>query len=279
MGPRLTLPVLVHFSPSRAFLFPLARDPKELADQCYQTGGVCVIAPWSKLKQKLGWPRQVGKDGSKRPPEPADVIRKLVTEIGQVRAVAWGEKPPWQGALTLESRLHRLIAVPAPRHSSRVLCRRSLPSKACLPIPTRRTPSDPVSTRLTHSPHPLYSCSYSAPEMCIVCASLDAGYALSPLPRSAPDRRGGACIRRVPPISADLLMPSGGKNTASSPRVVPVAQYRYLGRRAPPFRFPKELACPPYHTTLPIIILSTIYDSSLLPQNRPENAVALFGKQ
>lgn len=62
----------------------ITMDPKELADQCYQTGGVCVIAPWNKLKNKLAWPRQMGRDGSKKPPEPADIIRKLVTEIGQV---------------------------------------------------------------------------------------------------------------------------------------------------------------------------------------------------
>lgn len=65
-------------------LYNISIDPKELADQCYQTGGVCVIAPWNRLKQKLAWPRQAGRDGSKRPPEPADVIRKLVTEIGQI---------------------------------------------------------------------------------------------------------------------------------------------------------------------------------------------------
>jgi hypothetical protein len=59
-------------------------DPKELADQCYQTGGVCVIAPWNRLKQKLGWPRHAAKDGSQRPPEASDVMRKLTTEIGQV---------------------------------------------------------------------------------------------------------------------------------------------------------------------------------------------------
>lgn len=65
----------------------ITMDPKELADQCYQTGGVCVIAPWSKLKNKLAWPRQTGRDGSKKPPEPADILRKLVTEIGQVSSI------------------------------------------------------------------------------------------------------------------------------------------------------------------------------------------------
>lgn len=59
-------------------------DPKELADQCYQTGGVCVVSPLSKLKNKLAWSSKSSRDGSKRPPEPADVLRKLVTEIGQI---------------------------------------------------------------------------------------------------------------------------------------------------------------------------------------------------
>lgn len=59
-------------------------DPKELADQCYQTGGICVVGPWQKLKTKLAWPRQTGRDGSRRPPEPTDVLRKVVTEIGQI---------------------------------------------------------------------------------------------------------------------------------------------------------------------------------------------------
>lgn len=35
----------------------------------------------------------------------------------------------------------------------------------------------------------------------------------------------------------------------------------------------------PFLITLPIIILSTIYDPRLLPQSRPKSAVALFGKQ
>lgn len=62
----------------------ITMNPKELADQCYQTGGVCVISPWNKLKNKLAWPRQAGRDGSKKPPEPTDVLRKVGSEIGQI---------------------------------------------------------------------------------------------------------------------------------------------------------------------------------------------------
>ncbi|PWN31851.1 uncharacterized protein FA14DRAFT_182638 [Meira miltonrushii] len=62
----------------------LSIDPKEVADQCYQTGGVCVVTPLARLKQTLAWPRQVGRDASKRAPEPADVLRKIITEIGQI---------------------------------------------------------------------------------------------------------------------------------------------------------------------------------------------------
>lgn len=62
----------------------LSIDPKEVADQCYQTGGVCVVTPLARLKQTLAWPRQVGRDATKRAPEPADVLRKIITEIGQI---------------------------------------------------------------------------------------------------------------------------------------------------------------------------------------------------
>lgn len=59
-------------------------DPKELADQCYQTGGVCAVGPWNKIKQRLQWPRQAGRDGIKKPPEASAVLRALFMEIGSV---------------------------------------------------------------------------------------------------------------------------------------------------------------------------------------------------
>ncbi|CEH16789.1 BTB/POZ fold [Ceraceosorus bombacis] len=59
-------------------------DPKELESQCYQTGGVCIISPLTKLKQKLAWPRQANRDGSRKPIESRDVMTKLLTEIGQI---------------------------------------------------------------------------------------------------------------------------------------------------------------------------------------------------
>ncbi|PWN27299.1 hypothetical protein BDZ90DRAFT_174980 [Jaminaea rosea] len=62
----------------------LAIDPKELSDQCYQTGGVCAVGPWQRLKKRLTWPRSTGRDGGKRPPEPNDCLKYLAIELSQI---------------------------------------------------------------------------------------------------------------------------------------------------------------------------------------------------
>jgi hypothetical protein len=82
----------------------IVMDPKVLESQCFQTGGICCIAPWSHLRTKLAWPRVADKDGSKKPPEPADVLRKVITEIGQIGGCSvWSSLP-----LALILRSHRL---------------------------------------------------------------------------------------------------------------------------------------------------------------------------
>lgn len=62
----------------------IGMDPNALADQCYQSGGTCAIAPWNKLKVKLQSGGKSRKGQQKRALEPTDVLKLLVTEISQI---------------------------------------------------------------------------------------------------------------------------------------------------------------------------------------------------
>lgn len=60
-------------------------DTKELEDTCYQTGGICAVAPWQRLKKSLAWPRtSKSRDGNRRPLEAKDVLGRLIVEIGAI---------------------------------------------------------------------------------------------------------------------------------------------------------------------------------------------------
>jgi len=73
-------------------------DPRELAEQCYQSNGTCVILPWNNLKQKLAWKKPGRQQPGRRLRSNSDVMGELVTEIGQVSRRWSDEMPSWTPA-------------------------------------------------------------------------------------------------------------------------------------------------------------------------------------
>lgn len=66
------------------FLNSIVIDPRDLAEQCYQNNGTCVILPWNNLKQKLAWKKPGRQEPCRRLHSTSNVMGELVTEIGQV---------------------------------------------------------------------------------------------------------------------------------------------------------------------------------------------------